>query len=605
MPEPNDTNIEVKEEIVSDEENENTNYFALERYDEKLIEINGTPLAYDYREQKTRRIKTNKKTHEDRVENADESPTSQSWFTCIQPIQSIHLPPIKQSDNSKINTNKKENEQKTDGRTVVTDKHANAENDTSPIKRIKKPLTHTAKTPNDTAEKTTRENFPSEVSRKDNESRSGDSERPATTKRKRERNRASSAEDTERMTRVKEPSDNKKIRMTNEIPIKTTNSYSKKREAVNESIEINDIARMEEKLRELSEKEERLKSEARRLMNEKKRTCQSIARKRNRIRELEGLIRMLKEAPTVDEDSDGDEQLIGMMRTVNQLPKETEYVAEKHIVIDEETGMLMTINASIAISTNIPIHLRDEKRVTITQNVKRDTIEEIIQTDWATKMIRCEMSRDNREIPGTRQILPVGIITKPNTREPDVATPMKHLDDEDTDEQPPESESETIETRITEEQSVQEKNKETDVRPKAQEIKIKEMKIIKIIPKELKQLIDSANNETIIQEKTRRTKTAKSYAESSSDKSNDEICRFRKLSRRKHWNKGSAKRSKSSRATDTTAHPESESSETTITDAPEEGDMRPTTTGAARQTKRRSQGRQQVQPDHRKETLCK
>lgn len=314
---------------------------------------------------------------------------------------------------------------------------------------------------------------------------------------------------------------------------------------------------------------------------------------------------MLKEAPTVDEDSDGDEQLIGMMRTVNQLPKETEYVAEKHIVIDEETGMLMTINASIAISTNIPIHLRDEKRVTITQNIKRDTIEEIIQTDWATKMIRCEMSRDNREIPGTRQILPVGIITKPNTREPDVATPMKHLDDEDTDEQPPESESETIETRITEEQSVQEKNKETDVRPKAQEIKIKEMKIIKIIPKELKQLIDSANNETIIQEKTRRTKTAKSYAESSSDKSNDEICRFRKLSRRKHWNKGSAKRSKSSRATDTTAHPESESSETTITDAPEEGDMRPTTTGAARQTKRRSQGRQQVQPDHRKETLCK
>jgi len=109
-----------------------------------------------------------------------------------------------------------------------------------------------------------------------------------------------------------------------------------------------------------------------------------------------------------------------------------------------------------------------------------------------------------------------------------------------------------------------------------QKIKINTIK--KAIPKELKQLIDSANNETIIKEKTMRTKTTKSYAESSSDKSDDEICRFRKLSRRKHWNKGSAKRSKSSKATDTPAHPESESSETTIPDAPEEGGMRPTVT---------------------------
>jgi len=116
-------------------------------------------------------------------------------------------------------------------------------------------------------------------------------------------------------------------------------------------------------------------------MDEKKKTCQSIARKRNRIRELEGLIHMLKEAPTIDEDSDGDEQLIGIMRTVNQLPKETEYVTEKYIAIDEETGMLMTINSSVAISSNIPLHLRDERPVTITQNIKSKTIEKIVTAD--------------------------------------------------------------------------------------------------------------------------------------------------------------------------------------------------------------------------------
>jgi len=123
-------------------------------------------------------------------------------------------------------------------------------------------------------------------------------------------------------------------------------------------------------------------------MDQKKKTCQSIARKRNRIRELEGLVQMLKEAPTMDEDSDGDEQLIGMMRSVNQLPKETEYVDEKHIIIDEETGMLMTINSSIAITSNIPIQMRDEKCVTITQYIKKNTIEKVIEADWATKMIR-------------------------------------------------------------------------------------------------------------------------------------------------------------------------------------------------------------------------
>lgn len=77
--------------------------------------------------------------------------------------------------------------------------------------------------------------------------------------------------------------------------------------------------------------------------------CQSLARKRNRIRELEGLIQSLKKAPTVEEDSDGDEQLIGIMRSINQSPRETGYLAEKHIIIDEHTGMSMTINSSISV----------------------------------------------------------------------------------------------------------------------------------------------------------------------------------------------------------------------------------------------------------------
>jgi len=192
-------------------------------------------------------------------------------------------------------------------------------------------------------------------------------------------------------------------------------------------------------------------------------------------------------------------------------------------------------------------------------------------------MIRCDTSRDNREIPGTSQIIPLGI-PKPTTKEQDESTSRKHPDEEDTDEQLLETENETTEIQIAE-QPTREESEKTNIESNAQKIKIKEMRVIKSIPKELKQLIDSTNKETIIQEKTRRTKTTKSYAESSSDKSDDEICRFRKLSRRKHWNKGSAKRSKSSRATDTPAHLESESSETTIPDAPEEGGMRPTATG--------------------------
>jgi len=190
------------------------------------------------------------------------------------------------------------------------------------------------------------------------------------------------------------------------------------------------------------------------------------------------------------------------------------------------------------------------------------------------------MSRDNREIPGTRQILPLG---RPETSAEEIneATTEEQPEDEETQRQPPDKENETIQAQVPKEQPAQTQSEKMDDTAKTQKIIMKEMKVVKSIPKELKQLIDSAKDETIIQEKTRRTKTTKSYAESSSDKSDDEICRFRKLSRRKHWNKGSAKRPKSTKATDTTTHPESESSEITIPDSSEEGGMRPTATSAA------------------------
>jgi len=234
-----------------------------------------------------------------------------------------------------------------------------------------------------------------------------------------------------------------------EKTIETEYQISKKRKTTSEEFALDNIIKMEEKLKELNEKEEGLKREARRLLEAKRKTCQSIARKRNRIRELEGLIQTLKEAPTIEEDSDGDEQLIGIIRSVNQLPKETEYIAEKHIVIDENTGMSMTINSSTAISSNIPLELRDEKIVTVTQNIRRNTITKVIQADWATKVIRCDMSRDNREIPGSRQVLKPGII-ETAVREPDTPSTTVHPDETNVNQQPT---IETIRTGASEQAS--------------------------------------------------------------------------------------------------------------------------------------------------------
>jgi len=59
--------------------------------------------------------------------------------------------------------------------------------------------------------------------------------------------------------------------------------------------------------------------------------------------------------------------------------------------------------------------------VTITQKIKEKAIAKVIEADWATKAIGCDMSRDNKEIPGSRQILKLGS-TKSITNEPD--TPM-------------------------------------------------------------------------------------------------------------------------------------------------------------------------------------
>jgi len=589
--ENNGNDIEIKKEIASDEETESKNQYALERCDERLIEINGMPSAYNYDKQRIRIIQAEHANGEEDETNKKKSPR---WMTHVQPIlPSYFLHDKKPKTNYIID----ENGQTANKQIVIL-------NNTSRLRKTEeRDADETDEdTPKDRIKKSARENNKTKNRQESGSSRSGDNKRHAATRTEREHSPVSDAEETERVTRAKKHSDSKETREKSGIPAGPTKSNIKKRKTANHHNEVDNDTKMEEKLRELSDKEEQLREEARQLMDVKKKTCQSIARKRNRIRELEGLIRMLKEAPTIDEDSDGDEQLIGLMRTVNQLPKETEHVAEKYIVVDEGTGMIMTINTSTAISSNVPMQLRDEKHVVITQNIKKNIIERIIEADWATKIIRCEMSKDNKEIPGTRQILPV---LKINTKGPDNPTPRKQPDEEEMNElstEPenendnPESKDESTDNEVSRNKTTnkaimqehkddicdktQDKN-ETTEKTKVHEIKLKKMKIIKTIPKELKQLIDSANNETIIQEKTRRTKIKKSYAESSSDKSDDEICRFRKLSRRKHWNKGSAKRPKSSTTTDTPARPESESSEITIPDTPEEGGMRPTVTRAA------------------------
>lgn len=108
--EPDNTNIEIKEEIVSDEECGNTNYFALERYNEKLIKINGTPIAYNYQEHEARKVETKDKIY---------ASTSQAWFTSIHASQSDQLPPVKQY------------EQKTDGQTIITGRYENEKTNTN------------------------------------------------------------------------------------------------------------------------------------------------------------------------------------------------------------------------------------------------------------------------------------------------------------------------------------------------------------------------------------------------------------------------------------------------------------------------------------------
>lgn len=58
IPETEEEVIEIKKEIVSDEERDDTNEYALERYTERLTKINSIPSAYDYCERTKRKITT-------------------------------------------------------------------------------------------------------------------------------------------------------------------------------------------------------------------------------------------------------------------------------------------------------------------------------------------------------------------------------------------------------------------------------------------------------------------------------------------------------------------------------------------------------------------
>jgi len=150
-----EASIEIKEEIASNEERENTKCYALEKYDERLTEINGEPCAYNYRECKARKVGTEDEFQRGKSRKAI---TVQSWFTCVQPSR-------------------------------VTSERTN---DIISSQAKKK-----------TNEEVTRKNRLTDDHRGNNKEKSGDRQYPAATKRKRERPRVSSAEDSERATHEK------------------------------------------------------------------------------------------------------------------------------------------------------------------------------------------------------------------------------------------------------------------------------------------------------------------------------------------------------------------------------------------------------------------
>lgn len=113
-----------------------------------------------------------------------------------------------------------------------------------------------------------------------------------------------------------------------------------------------EIRKMESELVELTKREEELKQRVKELLKTKKKTFQSQLRKKERIKKLEKLVKSLEEAPNIQEDSDGDEQMTDLIYQFDKTTQTSTTVIDKFILSNEDDGTTVSITTSTTIRSN-------------------------------------------------------------------------------------------------------------------------------------------------------------------------------------------------------------------------------------------------------------
>lgn len=181
---------------------------------------------------------------------------------------------------------------------------------------------------------------------------------------------------------------------------------------------------MEQSLRVLSSEERRLKETLRELINKRARAYRSELRKKERIRMYKSYIEWLERAVSMDEDSDGEQQMTDILHKINSVTQEAYTTIDKFIVVNDDDGTSVTVTTSSTIRANRPLEEMRDKTVRITRDITGKQITTICSADWATRIIKCAMSTTLDEIEGRREEIivrqPHAKTTVPGTSKSDI-----------------------------------------------------------------------------------------------------------------------------------------------------------------------------------------
>ncbi|XP_067208514.1 enolase-phosphatase E1-like [Linepithema humile] len=296
-----------------------------------------------------------------------------------------------------------------------------------------------------------------------------------------------------------------------------------------------------EQLKSLAQEEESLKRQIKQLLETRTKSIHALQRRQRRVEKLKKIAKELEDTPVIEENSDGEEETIKILHSVNTTKRNPETVLDRFTLQNDNEGVQVSLMASITVRSTSQNPTQVERPFTLVYDMTNGKATRKVYADWATKITAHPVAEaDNYEA--------VQIVNyEERTRETE--TPQKENVN-------PESAEPTTTHSM-------ERNVPT----------ITDISNIPSTSKEMKVILDNIRTNAILSSKRKRS-TQVSYKEASSKDSNEERLRFKSEKNRIYWRKEEIKKRKHSAKKLSTSE---ESLDSDNVKSTEEGGMQPTT----------------------------